>query len=240
MAAMLRKLFSILITFRPLWYRSLLLGVAASVEHVEVLRSLNCRTVVDIGANRGQFALVARSSFPGATIISFEPLSAPASLFRRVFSGDDSVKMHELAIGPESTNTTMHVSGRDDSSSLLPISSLQEEMFPGTSEVDTADVRVAPLDAVIVAEDLVGPSLLKLDVQGFELEALRGCEPLLTEFQWVYCECSFVELYSGQRLAADIIEWLSDRGFRIKGIYNPSFDRDGLAIQADFMFKRVE
>lgn len=212
--------------------------MAASIEHKTVLRNLECRSVIDIGANRGQFALVARHNFTSAKIISFEPLPKPAALFRRVFATDDATVLHVAAIGPKSEQCAMHVSGRDDSSSLLPISSLQEDIFPGTSEVETIDVRVAPLDAFVDESDIVAPAMLKLDVQGFELDALRGCESLLSRFEWVYCECSFVELYSGQKLAADVIDWLSSKGFRIKGMYNPAYDHEGQAVQADFLFQR--
>ena len=132
----------------------------------------------------------------------------------------------------------MHVSARDDSSSLLPISSLQDEKFPGTSEVGTVNVRVAPLYTFVSEGDIESPAMLKLDVQGYELDALRGCETLLHKFDWIYCECSFVELYSGQSLAADVINWLFDRGFTIQGFYNPSYDGDGQAIQADFLFRK--
>ena len=203
-----------------------------------MLRNFDCKTVVDIGANRGQFALAARHSFPNANIISFEPLSRPAELFRRVFENDNAIVLHEAAIGPEKNNCTMHVSARDDSSSLLPITSLQGEMFPGTDEVGTVNVLVAPLDSFVSDAEIVGSALLKLDVQGFELDALRGCESLIQRFDWIYCECSFVELYSGQKLAADVIEWLSNNGFRIIGMYNPSYDAGGKAIQGDFLFKR--
>ncbi len=213
--------------------------VAAGAEHLPVLRQFrDCRTVVDIGANRGQFALVARQCFPAARIVSFEPLPGPAAVFRRVFAGDDAVTLHEAALGPKAEEATMHVSARDDSSSLLPISSLQSEMFPGTAEATTTRVRVAPLDVFVHPENLAAPAMLKLDVQGFELDALRGCESLLHCFGWVYCECSFVELYSGQALAAEIIDWLSDRGFRLKGMFNPAYDMHGRAIQADFLFDR--
>ncbi len=222
-----------------MWLKALRLGTAAAVEHKTILCHLDCRMVIDIGANRGQFALVARACFPSAEIVSFEPLPGPVALFRRVFAKDVTTVLHVAAIGPKSEQCTMHVSGRDDSSSLLPISSLQEEIFPGTSEVETIDVRVAPLDAFVDESDIVAPAMLKLDVQGFELDALRGCESLLHRFDWVYCECSFVELYSGQKLAADVIDWLSSKGFRIKGMYNPSYDRDGLAIQADFLFQQI-
>lgn len=213
-------------------------SVAASIEHTAVLRSLDCQTMVDIGANRGQFSLAARHSFPDAKIIAFEPLPEPAALFRKVFANDDATVLHVAAIGPKPKQCEMHVSARDDSSSLLPISALQDEIFPGTGEVGTVDVRVAPLDAFIDEGDILAPAMLKLDVQGFELDALRGCESLLHKFNWIYCECSFVELYSGQKLAADVIEWLSGNGFRIKGMYNPAYDHEGLAIQADFLFQR--
>ena len=168
--------------------------MAASIEHTIVLRSLDCQTIVDIGANRGQFALAARHRFPSAKIISFEPLPKPAALFRRVFARDVTTVLHVSAIGPKSEQCTMHVSCRDDSSSLLPISSLQEEIFPGTSEVETVDVRVAPLDAFIDEGDIVAPAMLKLDVQGFEMEVLRGCDELLDRFRYIYVECSFIEL----------------------------------------------
>ncbi len=225
---------------RSLYRNALRAGVGAAIEHERLLNSLDCKTIVDIGANRGQFALVARYNFPDANIISFEPLPGPAAVFRRVFSFDSAVVLHNAAIGPKSEQCAMHVSGRDDSSSLLPISSLQEEIFPGTSEVETLDVRVAPLEAFVGEGDIVDPAMLKLDVQGFELDALQGCESLLSRFEWVYCECSFVELYSGQKLAVDVIDWLSSKGLRIKGIYNPTYDREGQAIQADFLFQRID
>ncbi|MHB8571083.1 MAG: FkbM family methyltransferase [Metallibacterium sp.] len=81
--------------------------------------------------------------------------------------------------------------------------------------------------------------MLKLDVQGYELQALRGCETLLEAFAWVYCECSFVELYAGQALADAVIAWLRERGFGLLGAYNMANDRDGRAVQADFLFGRA-
>jgi FkbM family methyltransferase len=233
------KLLSIIGEMSPLWFRAIRCGVAASVEHTSVLRNLNCNTVIDIGANRGQFALVAKNSFPNAKIISFEPLPGPAELYRHVFKNDSSVLLHEAAIGPVSEDCGMHLSARDDSSSLLPIAELQSEIFPGTDEVGTVTVHVAPLSEFVSEDEIRGSALLKLDVQGFEMEALLGCESLLSKFDWIYCECSFVELYTGQKLAADVIEWLAVKGFKIKGMYNPSYDRDGQAVQADFLFRRM-
>jgi len=234
----IRKLLFILFSRDFSYIRALFYGVVAGVEHTIVLREMNCATVVDLGANRGQFALVARHCFADSKIISFEPLKEPASVYRRIFAKDRSAVLQVMAIGSKSENRQMHVSARDDSSSLLPISSLQNEVFPDTAEAGVMDVKVAPLDAVITNEEIAQPALLKLDVQGFELEALRGCESLLSRFDWIYCECSFVELYIGQSLAAEIIAWLMTKDFRIVGIYNPVYDRLGRAIQADFLFSK--
>lgn len=213
--------------------------VLAGAEHRNVLLR-EMRTVVDIGGNRGQFALAVRRWAPRAQIVSFEPLSGPAAIFRRVFAGDEQVLLYQSAIGPASVRQKMHVSARDDSSSLLPISSVQTALFPGTGEVATIEVHVAPLDEFISADDLQMPALLKLDVQGFEFDALRGCESLLRRFDWVYCECSFVELYSGQKMAWEIIDWLSAGGFCLIGVFNPVYDHRGQAVQADFLFSRKD
>lgn len=212
--------------------------VLGGAEHRHVL-SRDMNTVVDIGANRGQFALAVRQWASKARVISFEPLPGPASVFRKVFSDDDRVLLHQAAIGPRPEQRMMHVSARDDSSSLLPISSVQTAMFPGTGEVATTEVRVGPLEEFVKADELRSPAMLKLDVQGFEYEALIGCESMLPHFDWVYCECSFVEFYSGQKLAADVIEWLAARGYSLGGVFNPAYDKEGQAVQADFLFQRA-
>jgi FkbM family methyltransferase len=213
---------------------------AASIEHLAVLRHLadqHPKLVIDIGANRGQFALAARKCFPDAKIVSFEPLKEPASSFRRLFSSDPKVSLHEIAIGPDDKRTIIHVSHADDSSSLLPIGTRQSELFPGTQEREQRIINVRSLDGVICREDMEETALLKIDVQGFEKEVLDGCKALLPYFSHIYIECSFVELYCGQALAHEIISFLSKSGFVLSGIYNLYYDKTGIAIQGDFLFK---
>jgi FkbM family methyltransferase len=175
------------------WWRALRYGVAPSLENLPVLGLIRPEVVVDIGANRGQFALVARHCYPVALIRSFEPLPGPAKVFRSVFAGDGRVQLHESAIGMQTGSTEIHVSACDDSSSLLPIGAEQNRLFPGTAETGTQSIRVGRLTEFITANEISSPALLKLDVQGFEIAALQGCEGLLDRFAWVYCECSFVE-----------------------------------------------
>lgn len=215
-------------------------GVAAGVEHCAVLRSLGeVGTLVDVGANRGQFALAARHVWPRVRIYSFEPLEKPAGVYRAVFRGDPDVALYRVAIGPRAGEAEIHLSRRDDSSSLLPITKTQERLFPGTGAVGRAVIKTRRLDEMLRRSDIAAPALLKLDVQGFELEALRGCNALLDAFKWVYCELSFMELYEGQALAGEAISWLHERGFGLRGVYNPAYAPDGRAVQADFLFGRT-
>lgn len=238
LSAKARKLASIIAV--PAWRDALRRHrVAAGVEHVDVLRNLGqVRTVVDVGANRGQFALAARHCFADARIVSLEPLPGPAALWRVVFAGDAGATLVEAAVGPETGEARIHLSARDDSSSLLPIAARQSALFPGTAEVGATTVHVLRLADALPAADIACPALLKLDVQGFELQALAGCEDTLDQFEWVYVECSFQELYTGQSFAGEIIAWLRDRGMRLMGVYHMAYDERGEAVQADFLFRR--
>jgi FkbM family methyltransferase len=209
--------------------------VAAAIEHEPLLKSLSVATVVDIGANRGQFALVSRHCFPQARIISFEPLAEPAAKFRGALANDPRVTLHEVAVGPAAGAATMHVAAEDDSSSLLPITELQHTIS-GTREVATRTIQIEPLSSRVTADELQAPALLKIDVQGYELSTLEGCGPLLHKFAYVYVECSFVELYAGQALAGDVIAYLAGYGFALSGTYNVQYDRRGRAVQADMLF----
>ena len=209
-------------------------GIMAGVEHKAALNR-PLMSVIDIGANRGQFALAVRA-ISGARVISFEPLPQAAKLFKKVFINDSEVKLHEAAIGDKSGRKIIHLSARDDSSSLLEIGDAQCDLFPGTHEVGTLDVRVGALDEFLRGDEIVKPAMLKLDVQGFELQALEGCKSLISNFDYVYCECSFVELYKNQKLAREVVDYLSHLDFGLMGVYNPMYDRDGNCIQADLMF----
>jgi FkbM family methyltransferase len=224
---------------RAAWRRGLRHGVAASVEHRAALEHLDIATVVDVGANIGQFSLLSTVLFPNARIYAFEPLPVAADRFARLFAGDDRVRLHRAALGPERGTATLHVSARDDSSSLLPISDVQRSVFPGTQEVATRTVPVGPLSDFLAPTELTAPALLKIDVQGFELEVLRGAETLLGAFEWLYVEASWLALYEGQALAGEVIAYATGRGFERVGTYNQTTGRDGQPIQADFLFRRA-
>jgi hypothetical protein len=84
----------------------------------------------------------------------------------------------------------------------------------------------------------VEPALLKIDVQGFEMEVLRGAVEILSSFSSIYVECSFIELYSGQALINETIEFLYSAGFALAGLFNQTTDSCGRPVQADVLFHR--
>lgn len=219
-------------------YRSAVLRtrVAASTEHDRILGGLGLDTVIDVGANRGQFALCIRRLYPLAQIFSFEPLAKPARIYMRIFGSDSRAHLFNKAIAPTEGTCIMHVSRWDVSSSLLPFAQAQHDNFPFTEESAQEVVSMSRLSECLQAASIAGCALLKLDVQGFELPALEGCGELLSRFRYVYVEASFVELYVGQALATDVVRYLLDRGFRLMCVANLSFGRATRPIQGDFLF----
>lgn len=221
--------------YRRIWTRY---GVAAAVEHGAVLSDIELATVVDVGANRGQFAVFAINTFPRATVYSFEPLQAPANRFTRALGSHPRVSLFRNAIGPESVKSNMHVSARDDSSSILPIGPRQSEIFHGTEEVRTEVVDVKRMNELLTKADIRRPALLKMDVQGYEMQALRGSRDLISCFDFICVEASFVELYKGQELADVLITWLRQHGFKLSTVYGVYSEKSGTAVQADMLFSK--
>jgi FkbM family methyltransferase len=224
---------------RPVWRRALLAGIGASIEHVEALKGLKPRTVVDVGANIGQFTALSLELFPDARIVAFEPLSGPADRFEHFFERFGRVRLVRSAVGPRAERASMFVSRRVDSSSLLPISELQSTIFPGTELAGTASVEVAPLSQLLGPGPIARPALLKIDVQGAELAVLQGSADLLGRFDHVYVECSHLRLYEGQPVEGEIVAFLEAHGFELTSRHNPVHHPQHGLVQEDCLFTRA-
>ncbi len=201
------------------------------MEHGRALGRFSFDTVLDVGANKGQFAVFARRQWPKAKIHCFEPLPRPRATLERLVTPPGEV--HACALGTVDGEATLHVASRDDSSSLLPLGEAQRSFYR-THEVDAVTVTTRRLDTLFSGDDVEG-ALLKIDVQGFEYEVLQGAATLLRRLLAVYVECSFVELYQGQHLAQDVIELVRGKGFRLVGRFNEDL-RSGEPVQADLLF----
>lgn len=216
--------------------RAIRFGVAPSIEHARVPFGATYETIVDAGAGRGQFALLARRFYPAARIVCFEPVPEAQATLQKLFGGDPRVQVHDAALGVRSGTATLNVSGRDDSSSLLAIGAAQEREHPGTGNVREQAVTVRRLDEVL--EPFAGPALIKIDVQGGELDLLRGAGELLRRFDDVFVECSFAELYDDQPLATEVLDFLFDDGLQLVGVFDVQHGAGGNCLQADFLLRR--
>lgn len=222
----------------PSYRRALFRGIPAATEHDNVPYPTDFRTVVDVGANRGQFALVAMRRFPHATLWCFEPLPDARAKLEVILGSCAKAKVLDYALSARAGHEVMHVTRSDDSSSLRPVGERQLAEFPGTDEIRSMQVRTARLDEVLTREQIVSPALLKVDVQGSELDVLLGANGVLKAFDAILVECSFVELYLDQPLASDIIAFLAPLGWRLSGAYSVTYGSAGSCLQADLLFQR--
>lgn len=148
------------------------------------LRGSAILTVVDIGANKGQFAREALRAFPAAHLHCFEPLPTPFRLLHEWASCHESTRIstYQTAVGDRSDLVEMyeHVD-HSPPSSLLERTELSTSIFPQTLRCAPQTVSLTTLDHWMSSEapTLSRPILLKIDVQGYEMRVLRGASSLL-------------------------------------------------------------
>jgi FkbM family methyltransferase len=142
-----------------------------------------------------------------------------------------------VALASGAGEVEFNVTSDDDSSSLLAPSRVQMDAFPGSRPAEKITVNTARLDDTLARDQLIPPVLMKLDVQGGELDALRGATETLATTDFVLVECSFVELYEGQALYDEVISFLTNRGFELAGFYSPTVE-NGRLLQADALLTR--
>lgn len=172
--------------------------------------------VVDVGANVGQYALLARRAGFAGRIVSFEPLpSAFEQLLERA-TDDERWSCLPLALDERCGIGALNISRNLVSSSLLRTTAEERQQAPETAAVDQIDVRIATLDSL--REELFSPDerlFLKLDVQGAEARVFAGAARTLDRVRAIECELAILKLYDGQPLISDIALILRDRGFRL-------------------------
>ncbi len=210
---------------------------ANRLAHTLTARGID--TVLDIGANVGQFAVMTRRAGFDGRIISCEPLAGAYAELAARAARDEAWTARHTAVGREPGELRINVSANSFSSSALPMTAAHRDNAPGSEYVATETAPVTTV-AALVAEHDVAPerALLKVDTQGFEDEVLAGAGDLVDRFAALQLELSFVELYRGQRLFDEVYAELRGRGFRIQSL-EPGFSaEDGRLLQVDGLFVR--
>lgn len=195
------------------------------------------QTIIDIGANQGQFASRYRRLFPTAQIYSFEPITEVFQALVTRFEGDVDFQAFNFGLGEESGSFSFFQNEFSDSSSLLPMKNLHRENFPFTKNEKVTQIQIRTLDEVAESIQLNGPILIKIDVQGFEKMVIRGGENTLKKAALLIVEVSFQELYENQIFFDSIYADLTEMGFRFVGNYDQLVSpKNGSILQADALF----
>lgn len=164
----------------------------------------------------GQFAVASAKLFPDVRVHSFEPVPDCAAELRKTVAGLETVTVYPLALGEEAGEARLRVNAYTHASSFLPVTRTHRETFPEVRESGEVSVEVSTLDLVFAGVELRGPVLLKLDVQGFEADVIRGGPETLKRVDYVVLEASFRRMYEGEPLFTEIVRLMEDHGFGFK------------------------
>jgi FkbM family methyltransferase len=190
------------------------------------------KMIIDVGAYVGDWSRTATGIFPDARCMMIdanennrEPLKLATSQIR------NSEYLITL-LGPEKkTDVVFQVLGTGSS------------VLPELSSVARIERHLAMerLDDLMAARQVEGPTLLKLDVQGFELEVLRGASKTLAGAEIVILETSLVHCNAGAPLFFEVISFMKDAGFVVYDFCGQSRrDDDNTLVQTDVVFARVD
>ncbi|MCL0076735.1 FkbM family methyltransferase [Dehalococcoidia bacterium] len=142
------------------------------------LRNLPIKTIIDVGANTGQFARTISKVYPKMDIYCFEPLPDPfKGLSKWAESQNGRVKVFNMALGDsEGTAEMLSHLEHSPSSSLLRTTGICEELYPFTKKQTSISVQLTTLDNWVksLPHALTPEILIKLDVQGYEDRVIEG------------------------------------------------------------------
>jgi FkbM family methyltransferase len=192
------------------------------------------QTVIDVGAAYGSFTGLCQTTFPHARYLLLEPLEEYRPLLEQTKQSSTCVDYCLAAAAAHEGHVEINV--HPD----LVGSSLCREVESGTGVNGvTRTVRSVTLDRLLDEKGLPGPYLLKVDVQGAELEVLAGAERTLRDAELVVLEVSFFKFFEAGPECAEVIAYMKVRGFVPYDIVGRQYrPLDGALSQADLAFVR--
>ncbi|AFM02959.1 methyltransferase, FkbM family [Bernardetia litoralis DSM 6794] len=214
----------------------------AYFDSMELLESIedkeNIKTIYDIGACIGTWSLLAKAIFPNSKVYAFEALEKHVKeLEQKINHVKEEIEVFNQALGKEEKTQIMYVQKNTDASSFLPISEegLKEWSFLG--ETERIELHIKTLSSFIQENKLPSPDLIKIDVQGLELDILEGGRPFIQNAKWILMEVSFEELYKGQPIYTDVFNYMEKIGYKFYSLNKDTTVLNKL-VQADILFKK--
>jgi len=188
-------------------------------------------SVIDAGAFVGEWTERARTIWPEAKYLMVEPQPNKQERLRAMCN--DSVALESVVLGSiQSDAVPFHM---DD----LGSSSVFEHVI--AKNLLTESLPMNTLDSIVTKRELAGPILLKADVQGYELEVLRGASETLQNAEVILLEVSLLPYNVGSPLFADVVRFMAERQFLVYDFCH-LFRRqsDDAAFQVDVLFARED
>ena len=199
-------------------------------------------TIVDAGAAIGKTAQTYHRYFPQATIIAFEPFPSAFAQLQHTAreTCGDRVTCEPFALSDVPGEAVLHTNAQPDTNSLLPPAADGAKWWRN-GRVDAQQevrVQITSLDVYAQSHHLSHIDILKMDIQGGELKALRGAEALLARqgIGMIYTEVLFTTLYEGQGGFGSIVQYLEERGYRLFDLFDKRYAPDGSLKWADALF----
>ena len=232
----IKKIFILFQNF--LWCYGLFKGVAANIELLPLIKKIKkINTLIDVGSNKGQFILLCIKFFPNLLIYSFEPIKEALIKQKNLLSFKNNIYFYNTGIGNKNKIINFFITNRADSSSFLTINK-SKNYNKNYYVKEKRKIKIQKLDQILNNKKLIKPVLIKIDVQGFELEVLKGSKKILPNIDYLLLEVSKNQMYNKQAIEIEIINFLKKEKFRImesskwKKINNTEF------MQRDILFKR--
>jgi FkbM family methyltransferase len=207
---------------------------------VDLLARHGVDTVLDVGANVGQYARRLRAWGYRGRIISFEPLDSAAEALGRAARADSLRSVCRYALGDEDRADTLNISAASVFSSIRPVRAELHSAFEGAAAVATQVIQVRKLDSVFDELQLgTGAVFLKVDTQGYEREVIRGARTSLRSIAGVQLEISLTPLYEGEATLTEMMELMEAQDFVPTLIEPVAYDeRSHALLQIDCTFVR--
>lgn len=197
------------------------------VDQQALLGAVSEPLILDIGANAGTITALYRELFPLAQIHCFEAMPQACELIRNRFRDDQRIAVHQAAVCAEAGPRTFTMNAASDTSSLMiaDVDAIPESYRQAMTSTKSITVPGLAIDSFCSQSGIDYVDLMKLDIQGGELQALQGAAGMLERqaISLIYCEAFFLPFYKAQPLFGDIAAYLSSHGYRLHGIYNPTF-----------------
>ena len=189
-------------------------NIPACVELEGLLMDLKINTVIDVGSNKGQFILLIEKLYKNIQIYSFEPILELYEKQKKFFRNNENIKFFNSGLGAYKSNKKLNITRKKDSSSVLEIknSNLLGKKFEILEE---REIQILTLDSALKDYNLYNNILLKLDVQGYELEVLKGANKLLSKIKYIIIEIVDSEFYHNQVIGSDILDYLTKNNYKI-------------------------